>query len=260
MLNKVSLELLKSQQTCDVHGPYEVQVITGTKWTPPCPKCAPAVEPVQYEVDKAKHENALRQRIGIPLRFGACRLDNYTAKTKAAETALRVAKRYVAQFDVILPFGTSMIFSGKVGTGKTHLACAIVRALADRQLQVRYVTLLRLMESVKNTFGTTSEDTAAAYKEYIDPVLLVIDEIGIQYGSEAEQVILYRILNARYEQLRPTIICSNLDWNGLTNCIGEPLCDRLRENGGQFVVFDWESRRNTVPDELLQASKKAPKE
>ncbi len=40
--------------------------------------------------------------------------------------------------------------------------------------------------------------------------LLIIDEVGVQFGSAAEMAILQEIINARYEIILPTILISNL--------------------------------------------------
>jgi DNA replication protein DnaC len=44
--------------------------------------------------------------------------------------------------------------------------------------------------------------------------------------------------------LKPTIVISNLAKDGLQDYLGERAFDRLRENGGKLVVFDWESYRS----------------
>ena len=45
---------------------------------------------------------------------------------------------------------------------------------------------------------------------FIRPDLLILDEVGVQFGSETEKMILFEIINGRYEQLKPTIVISNL--------------------------------------------------
>ena len=44
---------------------------------------------------------------------------------------------------------------------------------------------------------------------FIRPDLLILDEVGVQFGSETEKMILFEIINGRYEQLKPTIVISN---------------------------------------------------
>jgi DNA replication protein DnaC len=72
--------------------------------------------------------------------------------------------------------------------------------------------------------------------------LLVIDEIGVGFGSEAEQVQLFDIIDARYKHRRPTILLSNLPAKDLKTALGERAYDRLRE-GSQILVCQWGSYR-----------------
>ena len=68
----------------------------------------------------------------------------------------------------------------------------------------------------------------------------------MQYGSEFEKQILFDVLNQRYEQLKPAILLSNIPTEQLSDYLGERVTDRLRENGGVVIGFDWKSyRRNT---------------
>ena len=77
---------------------------------------------------------------------------------------------------------------------------------------------------------------------FIRPDLLILDEVGVQFGSETEKMILFEIINGRYEQLKPTIVISNLA-DALTDYLGERVVDRLREGGGRMLIFDWPSYR-----------------
>ena len=60
-------------------------------------------------------------------------------------------------------------------------------------------------------------------------------------------------MNERYEKRKPTLLLANVPLDdyedegrikpGLKSFLGERIIDRLREDGGEFVVFDWESNR-----------------
>lgn len=78
---------------------------------------------------------------------------------------------------------------------------------------------------------------------YTDKDLLIIDEVGVQFGSESEKIILFEIINERYEQMKPTILISNLSEDELSRYVGERIIDRMREGKGAVINFDWESYR-----------------
>jgi DNA replication protein DnaC len=79
----------------------------------------------------------------------------------------------------------------------------------------------------------------------ITPSLLVLDEIGVskETPSDFELTTIFTIINGRYEQMRPTVIISNLDGKSLPSAMGERCVDRLREGGVIVIPFEWESQR-----------------
>jgi len=75
--------------------------------------------------------------------------------------------------------------------------------------------------------------------------LLVLDEIGVQYGTDGEQTILFDVLDRRYRDLKPSILLTNQDKAGFKQYIGERVFDRLTETS-KWVAFDWQSYRATA--------------
>jgi DNA replication protein DnaC len=78
------------------------------------------------------------------------------------------------------------------------------------------------------------------------PDLLILDEVGVQFGSDTEKLLLFDVLNERYEQRKPTLLLSNLALDGVKAFLGERIYDRLREDGAEAVVFDWDSWRGRI--------------
>ncbi|EDH5493481.1 AAA family ATPase, partial [Salmonella enterica subsp. enterica serovar Java] len=73
--------------------------------------------------------------------------------------------------------------------------------------------------------------------------LLIIDEVGVQFGSASELAILQEIVNVRYENVLPTILISNLTFEQLKDTIGERIVDRVTNGGRNRLAFNWESFR-----------------
>jgi DNA replication protein DnaC len=67
--------------------------------------------------------------------------------------------------------------------------------------------------------------------------------VSKEQPSDFELTTLFAIINGRYEQMRPTVVISNLSGDQLPLAMGERCVDRLREGGGVVVPFDWESQR-----------------
>jgi DNA replication protein DnaC len=100
-----------------------------------------------------------------------------------------------------------------------------------------------LIRRVRATWRRDSERTEEDVLAMLASVdLLVIDEIGVQYGTEGEQTILFEVLDRRYCDMRPTILLTNQGKDGFRDYIGARSFDRLTETA-RWVSFDWASYR-----------------
>lgn len=241
------------RQTCKQHGEYEANVmeVYDKKIRTGCPDCAELLAEMEAakEADRKEkqfeHMKALAvQRSNVPLRFKSSSFENYKPISPAAEKAKAICERYCELWVERSSCGGGMLLAGKPGTGKTHLACAMIMELAQtRALNGVYTTAPKAMRFIKSTYSKDSEITEhEAFDRLMSPALLVIDEVGVQFGSKAELMILFEIINGRYEQMLPTILLSNLTVPELEQEIGERVVDRMRENGA-VISFDWESYR-----------------
>lgn len=187
------------------------------------------------------------KRAAIPPRFANRTLENFAPHCDKSARALRVATGYAQNFTEVLGKGQSMIFVGNVGSGKTHLASGIAHEVIKQGYQALFSTVLGAVRTVKETYRRDSAKTESeAILELIKPDLLVLDEVGVQFGSDTEKLIMFEILNGRYEHMKPTILLSNLNIEGLGEYLGERVMDRLREGGGKMIAFDWDSYRRNV--------------
>lgn len=197
----------------------------------------------QADWERARLQN-LFQRSAIPSRFEDRSLENYTADLPGQAKALAIAKQYAATFDE--SEGVSLIFCGGVGSGKTHLAIGIAKELMRGNRSALFMSVMGAVRSVKETWRDSEISEREALQNLTEPDLLILDEVGVQFGSDTEKLILFEIINGRYENRRATIIISNLAIDALTSYLGERVVDRLREGGGKLVVFDWPSYRRQV--------------
>jgi DNA replication protein DnaC len=150
---------------------------------------------------------------------------------------------FFAGFDSHLKTGASLILAGKPGTGKGHLAAAGMAQIMPRYLPV-YTTCLDMIRSVRETWRKDSKYTEMqVLQELEDAALLVIDEIGVQYGTDGEQTIIFDVLDRRYRQMRPTVFITNQDLTGFKGFIGERAYDRLKQTA-RWVPFEWASYRS----------------
>jgi DNA replication protein DnaC len=250
---------------CDKHGEYEEKSreVMGKVFKTRCPKCSldRDAERKQYEfkaaaVNRDEKIKRLIGEAGIPKRFALRRFDNYHAEIKEQSQALDIARYFAENFEMFMSTGASLIFCGKPGTGKTHLAAAIANAVCEQGRSAVFMSVLKATRKIKDTWRKNSEVSEnQIYRGMVHPDLLILDEVGMQFGSESEKLILFEILNGRYENVKPTIVISNLLPTEISEFLGERVVDRLQEGGGSTVVFGWDSYRPNVlnDDDLPRA-------
>ena len=243
--------------TCDKHGDYEV------KYTMPfgankriwvndaCNHCIVekdardkidaenkrVADDIEY---KRKARELTRINAGISKRNLYKTFDDYICTNEGQDKAKNDCIRYVENF----PSDKSMIMVGGVGTGKTLLASAMLDNLVDKH-SCTIIKVIDLVRSLKATWSKESDNTEEYLIDYYcKRDLLIIDEVGSQFGSDTEKLFIFDIIDGRYQDMKPTILISNLDIEGVKESIGDRCVDRLREGGGVMIAFNWKSLRN----------------
>lgn len=240
----------KRTAACDRHGKYESLNYLGNVWSK-CPACAEteANDRARKEAEAKARREAQRwqEQLGgsqIPERFRSRTLGSYVAKGKGQRYALEFATGYAADFEQAMKTGRSALFLGLPGTGKTHLAIGIALEVMERGHTALFMTAMRAIRRVKDTWNRDAKESETqAIRVLTQPDLLILDEIGVQHGSETEKNILFDVINERYEQCRPTILLSNLEVDEVKLYLGDRVFDRMREDGGEYVAFTWGSHR-----------------
>jgi len=261
LANKISAQVLAQMahselwgQQCLKHGEYTSLLING-EWSG-CVGCMKAADIERDDAQRLAWRKELNARewarklgrAAIPPRFADRTLESYAPENEGQAKALARAKWYADNFDEALLHGTCLLMCGLKGTGKTHLAIGIAHQIMRNGRSALFISVSRAIRSIKETYDKASTRTEAqAYRDLVDPDLLILDEAGIGFGSDFEKNALLEIINGRYELSRPTIMTSNLAALALEASIGERSFDRLREGGSKLVVFDWESHRSRKP-------------
>ena len=246
-------ELPSRAATCDVHGAYESVNFFGTRWSG-CQKCATEQREAEERKQREQHRREIREArmrySGIEGRFAEATFDSFNAVTAAQQKVLEACRQYAGSVD--LKGGSGLWLIGPPGTGKTHLGCAMVRhAIEVRDTEAAIFSGREIVRMLRATWGHRGQerdmDGRALTEEKLifdlgHMPLLVIDEIGVNFGSDAETVQLFDVIDLRYKHRRPTVLLSNLPAKELKAAIGDRAYDRLRE-GAQTLVCNWDSNR-----------------
>ena len=185
-------------------------------------------------IQRARLLNERLLDAGIPERFTPCTLSNWSADAPAQAQALAACSGFVEAFEENFDVGRSAMLQ------------EVIREHAHDGLRGLYTTAGSIIRDVKATFGNRGRTEADVYADLIRPDLLVIDEVGVQHGTDFERQVLFEVINGRYEKIKPTIVVSNLGVTELRQCLGDRAVDRLRDKGGVVVVFRWASARGAA--------------
>ncbi len=245
----------KKEAVCEPHGylepDFRAGYAPGSIVVRPCPTCTAEREAREEreEEDAAKVKRAEKvnrdlSSLQIGKRFKGMTFADYKPTDHAAERILDACRRYVDSFPDRLGDGDGMIFTGKCGTGKNMLAACVCQDVIRQGHTAIHTTVFKLVRKVKGTWAKGSEQTEEqVIQSFTEPDILVIDEVGVQFGSDTEKLYLSEIINERYEQQRPTVLISNLTMEELEDFLGERVIDRFHEGKSLVLKFTWGSWR-----------------
>jgi DNA replication protein DnaC len=119
-----------------------------------------------------------------------------------------------------------LFFRGGYGCGKTHLAAAIANVCLEQGINVLFVTVPDLLDHLRAAFAPLSEQT---YDERFEQVrtapVLILDDLGTEYGTPWALEKLFQILNYRYMSRLPTVITTNQEFEELDPRLRSRLAD-----------------------------------
>lgn len=110
----------------------------------------------------------------------------------------------------------SILYIGGNGTGKSHLAQSLALKACQSGYKVYYTTCSELINDLNN--GVYEKNLDKRIKKYINPQLLLIDEMGhdrleLQIVKEAH--LLFKVIDQRYKDNKSLIFTTNIeepDW------------------------------------------------
>jgi len=179
---------------------------------------------------------ANKEHSNIPAMYKAVTVDNYEV-LENADTVNKI-KEYMKN---ITPdnAGGMLTLVGRVGTGKTHLVCAIGNELLERGVSVLFLTAPQLLNEYIKRYSKQprvfNNDNVGKYviSTWTDEVkvpadltryassyelhdalcrlvdVLIIDDLGTENGTEWAEAQIDDIVNTRYSTGLTTIITTN---------------------------------------------------
>lgn len=201
------------------------------------------------EFDRMQRLNMLKS-----LCFDDSSLYNWTFdKDNGKNHVMKIAREYVDKWSEFLSKNVGLVLWGDVGTGKTFFAACIANALVEQNVSVKMTNFSTILndlfaESDKNKYLDRLNDHS----------LLIIDDLGIERGTEYALEQVYNVIDTRYKSGRPLIITTNLTLDELKNPTDVPhkrIYDRVL---GMCVpvMFNGVNFRNQEAADKMEVAKK----
>lgn len=178
----------------------------------------------------------------IPRRYEAARLDDLARVPEEDREKVQLA---AWKLETSVLAGSVVGLCGPRGPGKTHMACALVRAWCEAGKSARYTTAMDIFLAIKSQYGRPGGDESVAEKQFLEPALLVIDEVQVRGETSWEDVRLTHLIDKRYADLKATLLITNLTRAKLKDSVGDSITDRFFDGGG-VIECAWPSLRGRL--------------
>lgn len=189
---------------------------------------------------------------GIPDRYINAKFSNYYPTCPEQTAAREKCRAFAADSNRIFREGQGLFLQGPVGTGKSHLSVATLRAIVEANIEKfgcmpsetpvfgahEYPGCSCAMLSTLEFLGSQRQSYAARNAKYLAGYLLhqariceiiVLDDIGSEKPSDWGEEQLFSLIDLRYRMQRSTILTSNCTLKELEERLGERIVSRIFE-------------------------------
>jgi DNA replication protein DnaC len=148
--------------------------------------------------------------MGIPGSHRQCTLGNFAPRTPALSAAYDRALAYCRRFadEAARTDGLGLLFWGPSGTGKTHLAVAVLTELAaNNGVRGRFCGFGALLSEIAHSYDKASMTSESdVLRSVLGADVLVLDDLGTRKMTDWAADTLFTIVNGRYMARRPTLV------------------------------------------------------
>jgi DNA replication protein DnaC len=148
--------------------------------------------------------------LAIPAGHRHCSLGNFEPRTAVLSAAYDRALAYCRRFadGAVRAQGLGLLFWGPAGTGKTHLAVAVLAELAaNNGARGRFCTFAALLDEIAHSYDKASlTSESGVLRSVLEADILVLDDLGARKMTDWAADTLFTIVNGRYMARRPTLV------------------------------------------------------
>ena len=131
----------------------------------------------------------------------------------------------------------SLILTGLAGRGKTHFSYSLAREAIRKYgwASVRWVKSKHLDDEIiknLNQYG----DASYTIQNFCEVPILFVDDFGVDRSTERAERDYYEIIDSRWENMRPTVISTNLSPEQIEKTYGARIFSRFKDF--KWILFD----------------------
>lgn len=144
-----------------------------------------------------------------------------------------------------LAFGRSefvwLLLYGGPGCGKTHLCNAMIKEVRERGWEAKLIMAADLFSMLRQAISENrTDEVLTKLKELF---FLVIDDYGVEYGSNWEEAKFDELMTSRYSRGLPTVVTTNKDFEALPDRIKSRFKDKRMSQAVYNSAPDYRGRR-----------------
>ena len=124
---------------------------------------------------------------------------------------MKHAHFYVEHWDTMLAKNIGYLLWGSVGIGKSYFAGCIANALMEREITVRMTNFALILNDLTASFEGRNEYISQLCRA----LLLIIDDIGMERGTEYGLEQAYNVIDSRYRSKKPLIVTTKIPLHDL---------------------------------------------
>lgn len=200
----------------------------------------------------------------IPPRLVTASFESYKPTCSEQARALEKCRVFAENGLDNIDQGRGLFFQGPVGTGKSHLSAAILRAIVEANIErfgrpasengfvgepvyegyyCSMVSVVDLLGTLRESFGV--EQLRAPARRLLhrarNDAVVILDDIGAEKPSDWVMEQLYALIDLRYRMQRSTIFTTNCSMKKLEGQIGSRSVSRIMEmcDGVKVGGEDW---------------------
>ena len=146
-----------------------------------------------------------------------------------ADQAARLARDFNNKVDI--PYANFLLL-GSVGVGKTYISIAITNEFIKKNIYVKFITAIKLADIL----SSYDDDMYKEYELLKEVPLLVIDDLGTEYGRGAFSSRFLDLISYRQSNKLPMVITSNMNISDIVDDYSERLWSKLQQNTRIYVI------------------------